>query len=149
MSAPTRGMVAGQSITTQAQTKEFDEGYERIFGKDRKPARGRYVYDEHGAIPVDEDFAGTNAERMPVFTDRYMEGQRATDGTPIDNRTRRRRYMEKHGLTDLSDYGSRHFEKAAQAREEIRKGTYGGQADRELHTQVGRALYEARKKKRR
>jgi hypothetical protein len=142
-------MVAGQAIQTQAQTKEFDEGYERIFGKDRKPCRGRFVYDEQGAIPIDENWQPTDGEKMPVFTDRYMEGQRATDGTPIDNRTRRRRYMEKHGLTDLSDYSSRHFEKAAEARQAIRDGTYGGQADKELHTQVGRALYEARKKKRR
>lgn len=32
MSAPTKGMVAGKAIQTGAQTKEWDEGFERTFG---------------------------------------------------------------------------------------------------------------------
>ena len=143
---PKRGMVAGQAITTQAQTKEFDEGYERIFGKVREPCRGRFIYDEQGAIPVDEEWQGTDAQKMPVFTDRYMEKDRAVDGTDISNRTRRRRYMEAHGLADASDYGQAHWNKAEQKRGAFYQGR---DADPELHNTIGRALYEARKKKKR
>lgn len=45
MTAPKRGMVAGQPITSQANTEAFSEQYDSIFGKDRKPRRGRYVFD--------------------------------------------------------------------------------------------------------
>jgi hypothetical protein len=141
-------MVAGQPITTQANNEDFEKGYERIFG-DAKPQRGRFVYDEHGAIPIDENWEGTDSKKMPVFTDRHMEGMRASDGTPIDNRTRRRRYMEKHGLADANDYSDERMLKAAKERQALRDGTYGGEADRELHYQVGRAHYEATKRKRR
>lgn len=95
-------MVAGQAIQTQAQTKEFDEGYERIFGK-AKPIRGRFVYVDGEAVQVDGDFVGTNGERMPVFTDRYMEGVRAQDGTDISSRAKRRAYMKERGLCDADD----------------------------------------------
>jgi hypothetical protein len=144
MSGPTRGMVAGQAITTQAQTKEFDEGYERIFGK-AKPARGRFVYRDGEAINVDRDWVGTDSEKPPVFTDRYMEGDRATDGTDIGNRTRRRNYMEKNGLADSSDYTG-HWQKA----ESQRAAFYEGRdQDKGLHETIGRALHEAKKKRRR
>ena len=83
MSGPTRGMVAGQAITTQAQTKEFDEGYERIFGKAHRPARGSFVWSEEAGAMVERgaDWAGTDSAELRGFTDLYMEGDRTAAPT--------------------------------------------------------------------
>lgn len=144
MSEPKRGMVAGQAITTQAQTKEFDEGYERIFGDRRKPCRGRFVWSDEAQamVEVGADWEPTDAEKMPVFTDRYMENDRAVDGTDISNRTRRRNYMKARGLADANDF-TQHIEKKEKERAAFLAGK---DHDPTLHNTIGRALYEARKK---
>ena len=43
-------------------------------------------------------------DRAPLFTDRYMEGHRAQDGTDIGSRTKRRDYMRANNLADYSDF---------------------------------------------
>ena len=70
--------------------------------------RRRFIYrqNERGeveAVEVSTDFQ-RNEERQPVFTDRYMEGVRATDGTDIGSRTKRREYMRDHNLADFDDF---------------------------------------------
>lgn len=121
MSQPTRGMVAGQPIQTQAQTKEFDEGYERVFGADRRPTRGRYVYIDGIAHRIDEDW--TDTPRQPLRVDiSYMDGLAAQDGSDISSKRKRREYMRAHGVTDASDYSDefRNKEKAAQKRSDAK-----------------------------
>lgn len=71
--------------------------------------RRRYVYrpnPETGrveSVEVTPDFQ-SHEDRAPVYTDRYMEGARATDGTDIGTRQKRRAYMQARGLADASDY---------------------------------------------
>lgn len=104
MSNPTRGMVAGQAITTQAQTKEFDEGYERVFGAVRKPCRGRFVYRDGQAVNVDEDW--TDAERRAQTSTEELTygGAVATDGTPINSRKKHAEYLKREGLCMAGDF---------------------------------------------
>lgn len=108
MSAPKRGMVAGQAIVTQAQSAEYDDGYERIFGKDRKPQRGRFVWSNEEQRMVDVGSEWTDAERRAQTTTEEIEygGLRATDGADISSRKKRREYMRATGVTDSSDFSS-------------------------------------------
>lgn len=69
----------------------------------------RYVYrpnPETGrveSVEVTPDFQ-SHEERAPVYTDLYLDGMRATDGTDIGSRAKRRQYMQARGLADASDY---------------------------------------------
>ena len=142
-------MVAGQPITTGAQTKEFDEGYERIFGTGAKPARGRFVYTQGGQpleepLEVGEDFQDTLGLKAP-FTDGYMDGVRALDGTDIGSRTKRRAWMKAKNLADADDFKGT-WEKAAKERAAYYQGTHD---KKEIRETVGRALYESKKRGRR
>ncbi len=125
MSAPKRGMVAGQPIQTQAPSKEYDEGYEAIFGKDRKPIRGRWrINPETGeSEPIGEDW--TDAEtRAAHTTEEIAYGNlRTSDGVDISSRKKRREYMAATGVTDSSDFGPGYQErrKKEQAREQDRQ----------------------------
>lgn len=105
MSAPKRGMVAGQAITTQAQTKEYDEGFDRIFGKDRKPQRGRFVWSEQAQAMVEVGQDWTDAETRAGRSEEEVYGHlQTTDGVDISSRTKRREYMRATGVTDASDF---------------------------------------------
>ena len=102
-----RGMANDEPINSQAQTKEYDEGYERTFGKDRKPVRGRWVYDEaqQKLVPADQYVAPERAVDAPILSGRFYENQKATDGEDIGSRRKHKEYMARHGVTAFSDYG--------------------------------------------
>jgi hypothetical protein len=110
VSAPKRGMVAGQPIQTQAQSREFDEGYERVFGKGGGE-RGRFVYRDGQMVRVDSDW--TDAERRSqTLTEELVHGKTVTtDGVDISSRKKRREYMQATGVTDSSDFSPGWFER--------------------------------------
>jgi hypothetical protein len=135
-----RGMVVGEQIVSQAQTKAFDEGYERTFGA-RKPQRGRWVWDaEQGKLVSAEDYVPPEAKHgAGIMVDRFMEGDRAPDGTDIGTRAKRAAWMRATGNADYSDFkGAREKrakEEAAKARGEIKP-------DKQLRDLIGRELYK-------
>lgn len=115
MSAPKRGMVAGQPIQTQAQSKEFDEGYERVFGNEPKTwrDRGRFIWSEEARACIRVDADWTDAERRAQTTTEGVEYSNAqtTDGVDISSRTKRREYMKATGVTDSSDFSPAYVER--------------------------------------
>lgn len=90
-------------------------------------------------VEVTPDYQ-TDEERPPVYTDRYMEGVRATDGTDIGSRAKRREYMRIHGLADAADFKGE-WASEAKKRESIRTGHIDTQQRREA---IARALEKRR-----
>jgi hypothetical protein len=142
MSRPTRGMVAGQPIKTGAQTKEFDEGYERAFGKDRKPVRGRFIYDAVAGqvVEVGADWEERGRETGHKSEEEIYGSLTATDGSDISTRRRHREYMKANGLSLADDFKG-HWEDAAKKREAVLSGEADRKERREL---IGRVLHEAK-----
>lgn len=123
MSGPTKGMVAGMPINTGAQTKEFDEGYERTFGKDRKPIRGRTVYTSGGQplpepVEIDADWTGAE-KRAQTPTEELAYGKlgRTTDGVDVSSRRKHREYLKATGFTVASDFSPEYQAREAASRE--------------------------------
>jgi len=111
-------------------------------------SRRRYVYrqDAEGnvhAVEVTADYQATE-ERTPVYTDLYMDGLRATDGTDISSRSKRRAYMKANGLADADDYKET-WAKAEKQREAFYRGDFDTKARRE---DVARAYHELSSKRR-
>jgi hypothetical protein len=110
--------------------------------------RRRYVYrpnpgtGEVEAIEVGEEYATTEV-RPPVYTDRHMEGVRATDGTDIGSRQKRNEWMRRNNLVDVDDCKGV-WAKAAKEREALAQGRHDTAARREA---VGRAVYELSRRK--
>ncbi len=112
MSAPKRGMVAGQAIQTAAPSAEYDEGFERIFGKDRKPQRGRFVWSNEAQAMVEVGSDWTDAETRAGLSEEEVYGKLQTaDGVDISSRRKRRDYMRAQGVTDSSDFSPGWFER--------------------------------------
>jgi hypothetical protein len=89
--------------------------------------RRRWTYTMGGnplsePIEVTEDFqAAPERSGALVMVDRFMEGDRATDGTDIGSRAKRRQYMQAHGLADVSDF-TEHWKKAEAERNNLSRG---------------------------
>jgi hypothetical protein len=135
-----RGMVNNEPIVSQAQTKAFDEGYARTFG-DRKPQRGRWVWDAEAGrlVNADEYVPPAAKSGTGIMSGRCHEGMVAPDGTDISTRAKRKAWMAATGNADYSDFeGARRkraAEQAAKARGEFKK-------DPALREQIGRELYK-------
>lgn len=106
--------------------------------------RRRYVYRQNPetgqveSIEVGDDYTPPDAERVPVFTDRFMEGVRATDGTDISNRWKRREWMKRRDLVDVDDCKGMWAE-AEKRREAMAQGKHDTAERREA---VQRAMYQ-------
>lgn len=114
-----RGMVAGEAIVSQANTKAYEDGYERTFGN-RKAQRGRWVWDAEASKLVSaEDYVSpSRAVDAPIIADRIHENtQSPIDGSDIGSRRRRREHMRTHGVEDASDAPPAWRESQVNARE--------------------------------
>lgn len=146
MTAPKRGMVAGQPIQTGPQTAEFDEGYERTFGADRKPIRGRWVYTdggmaiEGGPVDVKADWTDPGISTGHKSEAETYGEMKTMDGTDISTRRRHREYMHANGLSMASDF-TEHWKTAEKKRAAVMSGDADTKERREI---IGRALHEAR-----
>lgn len=88
--------------------------------------RRRYLYrpNEQGGVDVTEvssDYQ-RHEERVPLYTDLFMDGHTAVDGTDIGSKPKRREYMNSRGLADASDF-TNYWAKCRSEREAIRSGT--------------------------
>ena len=108
-------------------------------------SRKRYAY-TIGGVPlaepmeVSEDYHGGDG-RMPLFTDRHMEGDRAPDGTDIGSRAKRRDYMRTHGVTDASDYTETN-RRNAQRRADYFQGKH---TNAQMGEAIARAIHGSRR----
>lgn len=148
MGNPTKGMVAGKAITTKdlELTKEYEEGYEATFGKDRKPIRGRWKYTDGGKpipggpVDVNADWTDTTRSTGHKSEEEIYGKLQATDGTDISTRGRHRRYMKDNNLAMAEDF-KEHWKTADKQRAAIQSGEADTKERREI---IGRALHEAR-----
>src|SRR2546423_1397317 len=98
-------MSTGADNKTMPVTSEYEEGYERTFGKRERTGadRGLFVLDPATGKLV-RPGERTIEPRVHLQTDAGFEGLRATDGTDISSRTKWQSYMDARGLTLASDY---------------------------------------------
>lgn|GEM_PF-959026 len=137
-------MSTGADNKTQAITPEYAEGYERIFG-DRKPSRGRWVYDEaqQKLVRAEDYRAPEVALNAPILSGRFYEGSVAQDGTDIGSRAKHREYMHSNGLTMTGDY-TQTWAQAEKERTAIRNGETG-RGTKERRQDLASALQKLRK----
>lgn len=112
-------MSTGADPKSMPGTAEFRDGYERTFG-DRKPQRGRWVYDQRQQklVPAHEYIAPEIALTAPVMVDRFYENTVAIDGkTDIGSRKKYREYLKRTGFAHSSDFSPEFCEKQRKAKD--------------------------------
>lgn len=138
-----RGLAAGEPIQSQAQTEEFDAGYDRTFGTpDGSEKGGRWIWDmrQGRLVKADEYQAEPRAVDAPIISDRIHEGTAFDDGERVrdlGSRRKRREFLREQGLAEASDFGPKWSERR---QSEINRGL-----DRKTHDafdQAARKLYQ-------
>lgn len=141
-----RGTVVGEAVVSQASTEEFRQGYDAAFGSDRRPVRGRWVWDaERGCLVDVADYVPPAVKcGTTIVSGRWHEGQKAPDGTDISTPARRRAYMKATGNADYDDFkGARAARAKADA--EKRRMLETGRVEKhdpQLRDLIGRELYK-------
>jgi hypothetical protein len=87
---------------------------------------------------VSEDYQ-RHAERVPLVTDRFMEGHTTADGIDIGSRVKRREYMNSRGLVETADCEGM-WQKAARERAARGQGN-----PTEVREAIARAHHQLRK----
>lgn len=79
--------------------------------------RRRYIFIDGELVDVtDAPPPALRVDSGALWTDKGYTNLRATDGTPIDTRTKHREYMKQRGITTIDDY-TQHFERTAKERD--------------------------------
>lgn len=94
---------------------------------------------QHCAQAMERYFSGDRGHAIhnAQFGDRHYDGLRATDGTPIDSRSKHREYMRRHGLTTTDDYTNT-WKQAENERQKFRKAEH---QDKQLRETIAREFY--------
>jgi hypothetical protein len=134
-----RGMANNEKIVSQASTKEYEEACDRIFGADRTPQRGRWVWDEAAQKLVRAEEYRPPAGRLQISMDTHYERLVMADGTTVVNsRRQHKEYLKRTGKALAADFKGV-WEKTAKDREKFRAGDFDRKERREA---LGRAAYE-------
>lgn len=109
-------------------------------------SRRRYRYSPELKEVVEISPDWTDAERRaPVVTEELVYGNAgtATDGTPLNSRSKHREYMKQNGLAMASDYAQQ-WEKASKQHDDFYAGRHEHKGLREA---IGRTLEQQRRKR--
>jgi len=140
-------MSTGADNKTMPASAEYREGYDRIFGKDRKVVRGFFIWDDakQEFVPANE-YRTPETQRAldaPIMVDRFYEGTKSPiDGADIGTRQKYREHMKKHDVTHFSDF-TNEWAKAEEKRERYRRGE--GMKIKGLREAIERKFYEIQK----
>jgi hypothetical protein len=149
-------MSTGADNKTMAVTQEYEDGYERIFGK-REPVRGAWVQDPKTGemVPADEYVPAIPAPYSVgdgVASGRFYENTKSpVDGSDIGSKRRHREHMKRHGLTTADDYNKpggfwdREKQKRDAINESAKTGKPTGMGRRERRESIERRIYELEK----
>lgn len=136
-----RGTAAGEPVVSQANTKEFAEGHERVFGN-KRAQRGKWIWDaeQEKLVPADEYRPPERALDAPIMSGRFYENQAMTDGTPVGSRRRYAQWLKDHDATHASDYSDGFRARLHKERERTQ--------EKEIRETVGRTVYQLENKRR-
>jgi len=134
-----RGTAIGERVVSQANTPDYESGYDRVFGV-RSPRKGRWIWDDrtNQLVLAEEYQEPTSDARVPVFGDSHYDGLVMTDGTICDSKRKFREYLKATGGAVASDYHDHWAERKAQRSRELRD-------TRERRETIGRSVYEVEK----
>ncbi len=161
-----RGMAAGEKIVSQAQSRAFDEGADRIgLGRSRQSReRGKWILDpKTGKLVRPWEYTGPTAElakNAPIASGRFYEeaGPSPIDHSEINSKRKYREHMRRYDVTNASDY-EKTWQQAEKERakavlpgkEFLEKGVHRPQGydAKEIKEAIGRSIYELKEKARR
>ena len=114
------------TLKSKANSPEFDAGYEAIFGANKPIERGSWVQDSETGEFIPKSELGRHDPDAPAVHGGIEAFKSPIDGTMIDDRAKLRAHNQRHGVTNISDYGDNdgkaYFERKASERQRTIEG---------------------------
>lgn len=126
-----RGTANNEPVVSQAQTRAWDDGFDRTFGEDRGE-RGRFIWDPGAKRLVSaSEYRADRALDAPIMVDRFYEGAKTqtvdengkSRTVDIGSRRKHREFMKANGLTTADDFKGQ-WAKDAERRESMQRGEW-------------------------
>ena len=109
-------------LRSRVNSKKFEDGYDAIFGKDKKPERGSWVQDSKTGEFIPKGEYQTVDPDAPMVLKALDEFISPIDGQRITDRGQLRRHNKQHGVTNIADYGSSYFDRKQSERDAVLSG---------------------------
>ncbi len=111
-------------------------------------SRRRWIYINGEAVEITDDYVpparNVHTSDGLLWNDRMYDGMRATDGTPINSRSKHREYMRLNNLTTMDDF-TQTWQREEKKRDAYRTEGKGGAVKREHIERVIHDLQTRRK----
>lgn len=124
----------------------FEDGYDRIFDKNRKIQRGTWVQDENTGKMVKKGDFQPEYDDLPHIQSDIEPFISPVTRELISSRSQLRRHNKQHGVTDSRDYSQEHYQKAAQQRQDTMRGQTNAAKAERIET-IKQAIAKARQRK--
>ena len=122
----------------------FEDGYDRIFDKNRPVVRGKFVWDEEQGKMVSKSEFTPPSSGLPHIQADIEPFRSPIDGRAITSRSKLRDHNKQHGVTNARDYGPDYYKKAAKLRQDKLEGNTAEQKRDRINT-IRRAVEETRR----
>jgi hypothetical protein len=110
------------TLRSRVNSKAFEANYDAIFGEGRKPQRGAWVQDSETGEFIPKSEFHTIDPDAPTVLRALDEFISPIDGQRITDRGQLRRHNERHGVTNMADYGENYFDRKATERAGVLSG---------------------------
>jgi hypothetical protein len=97
--------ITGDVIATREITKEYQDNYEKIFGKKEKSSVKRWIQDPETLklVPADEYYSGPKENAGPYIRDDVKTYQSMIDGSMIEGRKAHREHLKRNNCIEAAD----------------------------------------------
>jgi hypothetical protein len=97
--------ITGDVIATREITKEYQDNYEKIFGKKEKSSVKRWIQDPETLklVPADEYYSSPKENAGPYIRDDVKTYQSMIDGSMIEGRKAHREHLKRNNCIEAAD----------------------------------------------
>lgn len=97
--------ITGHAIQTREITQEYENNYNKIFGKKEKSSVKRWIQDPETLklVPADEYYNGPAENAGPYIRDDVKPYQSMIDGSMIEGRKAHREHLKRNNCIEAAD----------------------------------------------
>ena len=97
--------ITGHAIQTREITQEYENNYDKIFGKKEKSSVKRWIQDPETLklVPADEYYSGPAENAGPYIRDDVKPYQSMIDGSMIEGRKAHREHLKRNNCIEAAD----------------------------------------------
>lgn len=105
--------ITGDSIQTREITEQYENNYEKIFGKKEKSSVKKWIQDPitHKLIPYDEYYSSPRESAGPVVRSDVQPYKSMITGEIVEGKKAHREHLKRHNCIEAADMPTKNPER--------------------------------------